>query len=67
MFTILLCKIVRFPSVKPYENVGAANGRPENIPLTNLGMMVKQVMYDIPITTPCKNPSAFAEGFAWGG
>ena len=26
---------------------GAAIERPENIPLTNLGMMVKQVIYDI--------------------
>ena len=31
-----------------WTDAGAAIGRPENIPLTNLGMMVKQVIYDIP-------------------
>ena len=31
-----------------WKNVGVAIGRPENLPLTNLGMMVKQVIYDIP-------------------
>lgn len=31
-----------------WRDVGAAIGRPENIPLTDLGMMVKQAIYDIP-------------------
>ena len=31
-----------------WKDVGAAIGRPENIPLTDLGMMVKQAIYDIP-------------------
>ena len=31
-----------------WTDVGAAIGRPENIPLTNLGMIVQQVIRDIP-------------------
>ena len=31
-----------------WMDVGAAIGRPENIPLTNLGMIVQQVIRDIP-------------------
>lgn len=35
-----------------WMDVGAAIGRPENIPLTILGMMVKQVIQDIPMHYP---------------
>ena len=30
-----------------WTDIGAAIGRPENIPLTDLGMMAKQATYDI--------------------
>ena len=31
-----------------WQNVGAVIGRPENIPLSNLGLVVKQAILDIP-------------------
>ena len=35
-----------------WKDVGAAIGRPENVPLTNLGLWVKQVIGDIPMHYP---------------
>ena len=39
---------VPFPVPFRRKNVPGGAARPENLPLTNLGMMVKQVIYDIP-------------------
>ena len=35
-----------------WKDVGAAIGRPGNVPLTDLGMMIKQVIHDIPRCYP---------------